>query len=931
VALSCLFSLVGRIGCFGEFGWFVVAGFCGLIAFSGCMHPVGGRRYAARPTSAVKHQGAQMEPLRFTLDNGLKVIIEENHVAKVVALEAWVDVGSASEPIELAGIAHVFEHMLFKGTERRSVGEIARDVEGAGGEINAWTSFDETVYHLVLPSRHFEHGLDILADVLQHSAFDAAELDRELKVVLEELKQGEDSPGRVASQLLFATAYQRHPYRRPVIGSAKTVQAMTRVRLLEFFRSHYVARNMTLVLCGDVDEKTARRKVEQLFGRMPAGHAKKRDLPTEPAQKATRAKVSTAEVRESHLQLGFHVPSVRHDDAPALEVLALILGHGEASRLDTVLRRERQCVNEVFAYAYAPRDPGLFVLGATTRPDELEGALDGLLDEILRLGREPVTDEELARALATLEADAVYAKETVQGRARKLGYFETMGLGAAGEAMYLRTAAALTPRELMAVARRYFVPENLSIVAVTPRASAPTAEQLSGRVAPALARATPAPTPRVAGRGIVETRLPSGARLLVLPQGGAGVVAIRAVFLGGQRYEDLRRAGISNLVAQLLTRGTRTRSGDEIARQVEGMAGALGGFSGRNTLGVAGEFLARDTERGLELLADCILHPSFREVEVERERRRVLEQLRTENDHPSVVAYRAFHEALYPKHPYRLPLLGEARSVATLTRRHLMDWQQRYLQPERMVLAVVGEVDPAQITEVATRLFPAPSGRSIEVPAPDPDPLVEDGPRQVWESLDKLQAHVVYGFPGTTLRSRDRFALELISTILGGQSGRLFLEVRDKRALAYRVSASSVEGIDPGYFSIYVATSPQNLAVAVAAIEDELDKLRKKPVSKEELERARRYLIGAHDILLQRRSALASTIAFDAAYGVGADAYLRYAAELERIGPAELQAVAARYLDRRRAVIATVRPPRDEKAPALARASKPTRPKPRKR
>ena len=160
-----------------------------------------------RTAGGAANPRASYEPVRFTLDNGLRVVVEENHTAKVVALEAWVDVGSATEPADLAGIAHVFEHMLFKGTERRAVGEIARDVEGAGGDINAWTSFDETVYHLVLPSRHLELGLDILADALQHSQFDATELERELKVVLEELKQGEDNPGRVASQALFSTAY----------------------------------------------------------------------------------------------------------------------------------------------------------------------------------------------------------------------------------------------------------------------------------------------------------------------------------------------------------------------------------------------------------------------------------------------------------------------------------------------------------------------------------------------------------------------------------------------------------------------------------------------------------------------------------------------------------------------------------------------------
>ncbi len=862
-----------------------------------------------------------MEPHRFTLANGLRVVLEENRSAKVVALEAWVNVGSASEPSDLAGIAHVFEHMLFKGTARRAVGEIARDVEGAGGDINAWTSFDETVYHLVLPSRHFELGVDILSDALQHSAFEPTELERELKVVLEELKQGQDNPGRVASQALFSTAYTKHPYRRPVIGTAKSVRVLTRQRLLDFFHSHYVASNITLVLCGDLDLKQAQKLVEKYFGTMPAGQPNVMLPATEPPQKVARAKVVTADVREAQVQVAFHIPSVKHVDAPALEVLALILGYGESSRLDRELRRERESVNEAFAYAYAPRDPGLFVLGATVRPDDLDTAVDGLIEHAMRLTEAPVTEEELRRALATLEADGVYQKETMQGRARKLGYFETLGGGAAAEALYLRAAAALTPAELQTVAARYFVPENASLVAVCPTKGAPTAEHLIARLPAPKRSVTAKATKVVDGQQVTSVKLPSGAQLLVISDraqegGGSKVVAMRAVFLGGQRYEEARRAGINNLIAGLLSRGTKTRSGDALGREVEGMAGALGGFSGRNTIGMSGEFLAAHAARGLALLADCLLHPSFAELELERERRRVLEQLRTEADHPSSVAFRLFHEALFPRHPYRLAVLGDPQSIAGLTRRNLLDWHARYMRPEQMVLTIVGDVDPAEIIESARRLFPATPKRVIDVPKPVIDPMFTDGPREVFHGLDKRQAHIVYGFPGTTLTSSDRIPLEVLSTVLGGQSGRLFLELRDKKGLAYRVSASSVDGLDPGYFAIYIATSPENVQVAVSGIEDELAKLRDKPIGKDELDRAKRYLIGAHEIGLQRRSSLAATVAFHVAYGLGADEHKRYPARIEAMTPAELQRTARKYLERGQAVISMVRP--EVRSPTLA-------------
>ena len=186
--------------------------------------------------------------MRTSLDNGLTVLLFESHAAPVVAFQAWVGVGSADETPEVAGIAHVFEHMLFKGTKRRGVGQIAQEIEAAGGDINAWTSFDQTVYHLVLASRYFDTGLDILADAVQSSSFDPHELERELKVVLEEIKQGEDAPSRVVTQALFSNAYAKHPYRRPVIGNEGTVRKLTREKLLDFFARWYVPSNITLVV-----------------------------------------------------------------------------------------------------------------------------------------------------------------------------------------------------------------------------------------------------------------------------------------------------------------------------------------------------------------------------------------------------------------------------------------------------------------------------------------------------------------------------------------------------------------------------------------------------------------------------------------------------------------------------------------------------------
>lgn len=871
-----------------------------------------------------------MTAVRYQLPNGLRVVLQENHAAKVVAFQAWVAVGSADEPPELAGIAHVFEHMLFKGTARRGVGQIAHEVEAAGGEINAWTSFDQTVYHLVLASRFFDTGLDILADALQNSSFDPGELERELKVVLEEVKQGEDNPSRVATQALFGAAYSRHPYRRPVIGYTKTVKAFTRERLLDFFHRWYVANNVTLVVVGDFDVKRAQAAIAEAWGKMASRPLARPDR-KEPQQKAPRARVVTQDVRETQVGAAFHIPGIHHDDTAALDLLAIILGQGDSSRLTLGLKRRDQLVTDAFAYAYTPRDPGLLVAGATLPPGDLPAAFAGLLSETFRMRHEEVSETELAKAKAIIESDAIYQKETVQGQARKLGFFETVGGGIDWEDEYNRQVRAVTPATLMAVARKYLTVENATIAALVPDGKGVDTGKLEDQLVAALetgsdeaqARWAPAavPAPSRGDEEILRLKLPSGARLLVKRDPSVGLVAMRAVWMGGLRYEDARTNGVNNLIAALVTRGTRTRTGDELAHEIEAMAGSIGGFSGRNSFGLRGEMLARHWERGLELLADCILNPAFSDDELEKERRQALEEIRTQADNISSEAFRLFQQTLYQKHPYRLDVIGTGDSVAALTRKKLVDYYKRHMATSQMTLAIVGDVDPRAVVQKARALFGGAPGKAAAT-APDAPALPWDAAhpiagQEVFKFQNKQQAHVVYGFPGTTITDPDRFALEVLATILSGQGGRLFVELRDKRGLAYRVSAFSVEGVDPGYFAVYIATSPENLAVAKSGIEDELGKVAAVPVPKAELERAKRYLVGAHEISLQRRAALASTLAFHEAYGVGWDEYRRYAPGILAVTAADVQRVAQKYLVRDRAIVATVKP--EEVTPVLAK------------
>jgi zinc protease len=875
--------------------------------------------------------------LRARFDNGLQVLLAPHRAAPVVAMQAWVHVGSADETDDATGIAHVFEHMLFKGTRRRGVGEIARDVEGAGGEINAWTSFNQTVYHVVLASRYFDTALDVVADALLASSFDPVELEREREVILEEIRQGQDDPGRSVAQALFSTAFVRHPYGRPVIGTAEAVRALTRDHLLDFYRTWYVPNNMTLVIAGDFDPEVARARVAQAFAgaqgvRVPRRHVR------EPRQTAARSSVLGQDVREAQLALGFHIPPLRAPETAALDVLAIVLGQGESSRLATVVRRRQELVTGVYAYAHSLRDPGLLVVGATLTPDRLDEALGAIAREVFRLAVDEIEDAEIEKARRVIRADTVYQQETAQGAARKLGFYESVAGDAAFEATYLAQAQQVTAAQVREVAERFLDADNATLAALVPemgrspgRARAARGRKLLAIVQRGAAAAYRAHAPSgalVPGRDdLVRDVLPNGVRVVVKRSTAVPVVAVRAVWTGGLRQETAATNGINHLLAVLVTRGCGERNADDVVAAVDEVAGALSGFSGRNTFGLRSEWLAPDWERGFQLTAECILDPRFPHAEFLRQRRRTIDELASRLDNPSFRAFRLFAENLYRRHPYRMDVLGSPRSVAGITRKQLVDYYRQHYPVSTMTIAVVGDVDPKRVLRRARALFGGVAARRPLAGKVEPEDFAGGraagagaGMREVYEHLDRQQAHLVVGFPGTTVDDADRHALEVLTTVLSGQGGRLFLELRDKQSLAYRIGAFSVEGIDPGYVAVYLACSPEKLPAAYAGIREELRKLVDEGITAEELERAVKYLVGTHEISLQRRSSVASALAFHEAYGLGYDHYTRYAAAVQAVTTADVRRVATEYLSWDLAVVATVKPP--DMSPEAARRAR---------
>ncbi len=856
--------------------------------------------------------------VRARLENGLTVVVEPYHVAPVVAIQVWLEVGSADEGPDEHGLAHLHEHMLFKGTEQRGVGEIAQAIEAAGGDINAWTSFDHTVYHVVLASRFFDLGLSVLADAVQNARFDPRELEREKQVVLEEIKRTRDMPSSWLIERLFATAYKRHPYGQPILGSAESVSGVTRKTIRSFFRRHYRPARMTLVVAGDVDAEVVIERAQTLFAGGSSGGARRPERPAEPQQRKPRVQVLRDDIQETHLGLAWPVPAMDHPDVAAIDVLATLLGQGESSRLTLRLKRGLNLVNEVYANAFIPSDSGLFLVGGACAAGQAEAALEQMARQVAALGAEPVGADELAKVKTMIESDVLYMRETVQGRARRLGSYQVLMDDPRYGERYLSQVLSLEPADLMRVARSHLRPDRVNAVVLLPENQAQRLDRKSALAALRRgAESERATAAEPAAAEVQRIKIRNGPTVLVEEDRSNGLVALRAVFLGGSRYEDEQHAGINNLLAGLLTRGSARRSADEIAREVDAIAGSLEGFSGRNTLGLRAEFPARFLDRGLELFADCLLHPALAKSEIKRERQLVLEEIAKREDNLAGLAFDRFTAALYSDHPYRLPVLGSRKSTAGLRRAQLRSYYRRYFTPDRMVLAVVGDVDGAQVVERIRALF-GHGRRPKDRPKPPRVPLDRppSEPRITFKHRDRAQAHVVLGFMGTRLVSADRHAIEVLLAALAGQGGRLFVDLRDRRSLAYAITGFSLEGIEPGFLAFYLGTDPGRVDEALAALREQLAAVRRGPLSAAELERAQCHLIGTHAISLQRTSARAAALAFNELYGLGHLAHTRYAEHIQAVTRRDVQRVARKYLEPGAATLSLVGPEQQLPAPA---------------
>ncbi|MHB9132145.1 MAG: M16 family metallopeptidase [Armatimonadota bacterium] len=865
--------------------------------------------------------GAFAQVTETVLPNGLKVLIKEVHAAPVVTVDTWYKVGSRNEIVGLTGGSHLLEHMTYKGSTSFPK-EAMRDLIKRNGAVdNGATFYDYTHYYTTIASDRLELPLRLEASRMHEALIRQQDLDSEMSVVRSELEGRENSPNSLLFTALMAAAFRESSYRWPVIGWRADVEHMTADQLRRYYRTYYVPNNATLVIVGDVDTAKTLALVKKHYGGIKRGPQPSQWTTPEQEQRGERRVTVHRRGQVPVEYIAWHVPGVNHADIPALMLLDQVIGTGRLSRIYQKVVEAKLGVSG-WSSTLLLRDAGLFLVGGAVAPGQkLLPVEAALFTEVERIKKEQPTTEEMARALRQMEASLIYDRDSVTQQAQQFGYYETV----TGDWRYLEKLPAklraVTPADISRVATAYLTEDNRTVAIFQPANGKGAATSAAPMVAPAGYREANVPA-RLGGMTAVPTaarpsappsaqpkaavkrerfELPNGVVLIVQENHANATVSVRSSLKAGKAYDPAGKAGVADMVANLLDRGTTTRSSSDIAREMEGAAAEISSGTGWETVGVNGRALSGDVELLIRNMADLVRNANFPPDEIEKMREQMQTDLAMERDQPSANARRAFYRAALPEgNPYRLTSFDEDEAgLKAITRDDLLAFHRARYTPRTLMMAVVGDVKVDDVRKLVEKYFGDWQG---DTPALIPSTRAEAGKaeRIVTNIPDKSEVSIYAGYAGGLRRTDpDYYAAQVMNRILGGGGAlqsRLGDVIRDKNGLAYSVYSTFHASTGAGPWFAMLGVNPANTDKAVSLLQAEIVRMRDQGVSAQEVKDATAFITGSYAIALETNAAMAAELMDAEYFHLGLDYPERAAALYGAVTRDQVNAAAKKFM-----------------------------------
>jgi zinc protease len=827
------------------------------------------------------------------LSNGLSVLVQPDFTAPVVSIQFWCATGSIHETPWLgAGLSHLLEHLMFKGTPTRGNSQMAQQIQDLGGHLNAYTSFDRTVYHVDLPSDNALQALEILGDAVFNSTIPADEYEKEMEVIRREFAMGRDNPDSELGKLIFQTAFIRHPYRHPVIGYLDLFNQVKREDVIAYYRERYAPQNLSLIVVGAVVPETIFAHAAELLEAHPRRKMADLFLPHEPRQHQRRDLRREFPTQLSRVALCWPISGFDHADTPALDLLATLAGGGRSSRLHLTCVEKLGLAEQLDAFAYAPADHGLFGIEARCAPDKEKPLLEEVHRQLDTFRQQAPKVEEVDRAKRQSLLHQVHSQKTMSGKASAIGRGWLYQRDPHLSTRYHEHIQAVTPDEILHVARHYLKSDRENLVSLVPQSETANTVEVSREAA---AR----PVPQLLSLG--GTR-----RALYMPQHTLPLLTLRATLPGGLLTEPAGKTGLGRLAANLLVKGTRKRNAEQLAADVEQLGASMHADAGNNSATLSLELLSPDWKAGLDLFLEMLTETAPTEGELQIEKRKQLSILQAEHDYPMAAARDLVRAALYPRHPYGGKNLGTAESIESISLKDIASYQSSRVLVQDLVFCVTGPTPPEDWSKIAGKAVATLA--KGELPGEKPVVPTLDKPVRLEKVVQKEQAVIHLAYPTVPVSHPDQISLAILDEALSDLGSRLFVRIREELGLAYFVGTSQFLGLEAGHFFFYLGTDPNKRQDIERELLAEVANLAARGITDVEFQRSRAKMQSQDKLDQQNPSQIAYAASLDELFGLGYEYGQKRRERIAALELDEVNAIAKKYFSSPNYVLATVSP-----------------------
>lgn len=830
----------------------------------------------------------------YKLDDGQTVIIKQVKNNPIVTIDTWIKTGAINENDQNNGVSHFLEHLFFKGTKNHPPGDFDKTLESKGAVTNAATSKDFTHYYVTIPSKYFDLAMDLHADMLLNPLVPRKELEKERKVVLEEIAKDENNPSDKVYDNLNDLLYTTHPYKRKVLGTGDIIGKITREEILDYYNTHYSPQNMITIVIGDVDPQHALSKIKEDFKTEPRKVFK--NINKHEKQLLSKVvKTDYQPVQSGYLLIGYRGANAFCSDTYALDVLSTILGDGRSSVLYQTIKEQKQLAYSISASNSTFREDGLFIISANFTPDNINKLQKSIFEEVAKIQKDGVTPEQLNLAQNVIERDTYYSRESISNISSEIGYTTVLTDNPKYYDEYLSNVKKVTASDIKRVARAYLQECQSAVSIVLPQEmkNKQIAEPVKVEHSAKLIKEIPSTQ---------KYELDNGATLLISPNDLNDIVAISIYAKGGEFVEKV--PGTAILASAVMMKGTQKYSSLELSQILEEKGIKIEPTSSSDTFMISVLTTKSQLPTTLELLDEVVNRAVFDDYEIEKTRTAKLNSIKKSRDVPMSLALEEYKSLIFENSVYSNgPKIFE-KTLPKVQKEDILAYYNTIFNPKNMVISVNGNVNKSDIVNQITNIFSG-TGDVKNIAEFDYNnyaskiyPLTT--PKKSVKNIKDLKAAwLILGWQTTGFQNpKDTATLEVIDAILGsGMSSRLFKNVRDQEGLAYQLGSSFSPKILKGSFTLFIGTNPKTLSLAQKMLLVEISKLKTEFVSDKELQEAKDKIIGNYIISQETNLEKASAVGWFETSGRGFDFKDKYEKSINSVTASDIIEVANKYFN----------------------------------